>query len=295
MDAICKLLLCSALIALYAVTSFGSNKYVRICSTAYLLIVLFVLCYLALRYLFQRPSEGNGSSRQPDESPDRRRPSERRRPPEPRCATPPYEVREKSPIPIPTGRPLEGYSFSLSGSMLFKRDNMIALITYFGGTYHRTPRRGTDYLVTTEEDTDKVVQARRNHVTVISPDELFRMMGTNADDLCQLLRCGDFLSALGLAMKPHRERRELHSYERLAEQYVRELRDALCPVGEITLPHPIQVVARDDEGSMEVYRVDRLQRTPVGESVLLAVDGEAVYLQDLIEHSIVELRKAIAI
>lgn len=280
-----------------AVVGFGSNKYVRICATAYLLIVISILAFLVIRYLFggkRTPGEKQPQEERPND-PVRSRTGSRRRQPEPRCTTPPYEMREKSPVELPTGRPLEGKSFSLSGSMAFKRDNMIALITYFGGEYHRTPRRGTDYLVTTEEDTDKVIQAERNGVAILSPAELFGLMGTDADTLREAMRSGEFIRTLGIAMKPERERRELHSYQRLAEGYTRELREALWDLGEITLPHPVQVVTRDGDGALEVYQVTRMRRTSRGEAILLAMDGEAVYLQDLIEHSIVELRNALSI
>ena len=297
MDEIKKWVLGSLLPVYLSVVAFGSNKYVRICATAYLLIVISVLAFLVIRYLFgckQPPGEEQPQEEQLDD-PVRSRTGSRRRHPEPRCNTPPYEMREKSPVELPTGRPLEGKSFSLSGSMAFKRDNMIALITYFGGEYHRTPRRGTDYLVTTEDDTDKVIQAERNGVAILSPSELFALMGTDADTLREAMRSGEFLRALGIAMKPERERRELHSYQLLAAGYTRELREALWGLGEITLPHPIQVVTRDSDGALEVYQVYRMQRTSRGEAILLAMDGEAVYLQDLIEHSIVELRKVLSI
>ena len=287
----------STFLVYLSVVAFGSNKYVRICATAYLLIVISVLAFLVIRYLFggkQPPGEEQPQEEQLDDH-VRSRTGSRRRQPEPRCTTPPYEMREKSPVELPTGRPLEGKSFSLSGSMAFKRDNMIALITYYGGEYNRTPRRGTDYLVTTEEDTDKVIQAERNGVAILSPAELFALMGTDADTLREAMRSGDFLRALGIAMKPERKRRELHSYQRLAEDYTRELREALWGMGEITLPHPVQVVTRDGDGSLEVYQVARMQRTSRNEAVLLAVNGEAIYLQDLIEQSIVELRRLLNI
>lgn len=287
----------STFLVYLAISGFGSNKYVRICATTYLLIVISILAFLVIRYLFggkRTPGEERPQEEQPND-PVRRRTGSRRRQPEPRCTPPPYEMREKSPVELPTGRPLEGKSFSLSGSMAFKRDNMIALITYYGGEYHRTPRRGTDYLVTTEDETDKVIQAERNGVAILSPSELFALMGTDAYTLREAMRSGEFLRALGIAMKPERERRELHSYQRLAEGYTRELREALWGLGEITLPHPVQVVTRDGDGALEVYKVTRMQRTLRGEAILLAMDGEAVYLQDLIEHSIVELRKALRI
>ncbi len=82
-------------------------------------------------------------------------------------------------------KPLRGKSFSITGHLSKKREDIVALIVQAGGRFDKSPSFGTSYLVTNQDWTaatvspgasKKLAAARRNGTKVITEAQFLEML-----------------------------------------------------------------------------------------------------------------------
>jgi BRCT domain type II-containing protein len=79
-------------------------------------------------------------------------------------------------------KPLKGKSFSISGHLGKKREDVVALIVQAGGRFDKTPAWGTTYLITNADwsgdrsSSRKFEAAKRNGTRIISEVQFLEML-----------------------------------------------------------------------------------------------------------------------
>lgn len=230
-------------------------------------------------------------------TPSRRR-AQRPASPPPAPSAPAYGESQTSPIPVPVeGRPLEGISFSLSGTMCVKRAKFIVLLQHFGATYHPTPKRGTTYLVTSINylrDTKKMEQAERNGIQVIEESKMLDLCGLTVQEVKRnyfgIVPAEELDGKLLSEAMP----KQVREYRKVAGSQRALLQELMASRGEMTLPHPVQAIVINEE-ELEIAKVERLKyNAAVGDYLLFTTDGEAIYLNDLRDCSVADILRAVA-
>lgn len=213
----------------------------------------------------------------------------------------PYEISEKSQFfTVPKGKPLAGMSFSITGRAFVKRSNMICLIEHFGGEYHKSPRKNTTYLICGETEyiiTGKINAARKNNnCTIINIDDFAHLLGVSYSDLkdhffdiVDKSIMSEMKEKKRIAEEKKNNRKEFKKLNSLLKEFIKSKE-------QISLFSALQVIAKVDENEMELAEVNKVSyNRTTNDYILYAVDGEAIYLDDLRECSICDLADALLV
>lgn len=208
----------------------------------------------------------------------------------------PYEICEKSQLfTSPEGKPLVGMSFSITGRMPVKRDNIICLIESLGGEYHKTPRKNTTYLImgNTKQGciTGKMrVAYNNNDCTIINIHNFAQLIGVSSSDLKD-----HFFDMVDKSvMSETKEKKRITKEEKNNRKEFKKLNSLLKELikskKQISLFSALQVIVKVDENEMKLAEVNKVSyNQSTNDYILYAVDGEAIYLDDLRECSICDL------
>jgi NAD-dependent DNA ligase len=81
---------------------------------------------------------------------------------------------------------LKGKSFSITGHLGIKRDDVIKIIETAGGTFEPRPRYGTNFLITNRDwnkgstveakKSSKLIEAEKNRIKIIDEDQFCKMV-----------------------------------------------------------------------------------------------------------------------
>ncbi len=86
---------------------------------------------------------------------------------------------------------LKGKSFSITGHLGRKREDIVKIIEMAGGTFHKEPGFGTAYLITNADWTARTARpgaskkfdkARRNGTKIISEAQFYELISSGAAD-----------------------------------------------------------------------------------------------------------------
>lgn len=202
-----------------------------------------------------------------------------------------------SPIAAPTGTPLQGLSFAITGKLAVKREWVASLIRRYGGEVHSRLRHDTRYLVqgdTGVRYTDKENRARQYGTEVIYESELCTMIGIRFDEY--VTNPTAFAYASSEEQQRH-ECRTAHSREaRSIARATVDLRTTLQLMADsstITFAQPVRVMVADSD---EIARCTSLQMHRTAshskEYTLTTTDGDTVYLDDVHTGCIADLYQA---
>lgn len=211
--------------------------------------------------------------------------------------TPSYGTSEISPVSTDEGsKPLAGMSFALTGKMPVKRAKMECLIEYMGGTVHKRIRKDTDFLVMGEnrEVSGKESKASRWNTPALSVEELAKMCGITYYDIRDRYFQIVPSEVVGERIMTENTRREVHQYNKAADEQRTLLKSLMEMRTDITLPHPVQVIVSVDN-EMELATIDRLKyNAHVGDYLMYSTEGEALYINDLRDCSVSDIIRVLA-
>lgn len=213
----------------------------------------------------------------------------------------PYGNCEKSQLfPGPQGKPLTGMSFSITGRISVKRSNIICLIEHLGGKYHKAPCKDTTYLIIGETGgriTGKMAAARKNNsCAIIDVDDFARLIGVSYSDLKDHFFDIVDRTVISRMKGDKRITKENKNNRKEFKKLNSLLKELIKDKEQINLSSAIQVVIKVDENEMELAEVNRVSyNRSTNDYILYAMDGEAIYLDDLRECSICDLADILSV
>lgn len=245
----------------------------------------------------QNSEERDAYNEQPVAHSEEPAPRRRQRPFATPTPSPAYGATGISPIAAPTGTPLQGLSFAITGKLAVKREWVASLIRRYGGEVHSRLRHDTRYLVqgdTGVRYTDKENRARQYGTEVIYESELCTMIGIAFDEY--VTNPTAFAYANSDEQQRH-ECRTAHSREaRSIARATDDLRTTLRLMADsstITFAQPVRVMVADSD---EIARCTSLQMHRTAshskEYTLTTTDGDTVYLDDVHTGCIADLYQA---